>query len=105
MIGNAMTPGRDVAMANRLGDVGPSQDPVLVFIMSRIQDANSRLAKLHEHGNATANRVFGSTSEAVSAGGKSPASDGLISMLNAVVDDLHGRITDCEGDMQRLQAL
>jgi hypothetical protein len=77
----------------------------LVRLMSRIQDANSRLAKLHEVGQKTANRVFGSPPEAAQSGAKGPMTDGLLSMLHNVVDDLHSRITDCDDDMQRLQAL
>jgi hypothetical protein len=92
-------------MGARIADVEAAPEPELVRLMSRIQDATARLGRLHEVGQLTANRVFGSMPEGVSANGKGPMSDGLISILHAVVDDLHSRITDCDADMQRLGAL
>lgn len=85
--------------------VSPVKDPALMFVLSRLQDMQSRLVRLHKGQHKLADRILGALPDPVSGNDKSPQSDGMISMLHAVIDDLHRRITDCEEDMQRLSAL
>lgn len=88
------------------GEIGVSVvEPELVRLMSRIQDANARLVSLHEVGQRTANRVLGTIPDQSPELGNRTASDGLLPALHALVDDLHNRISECDGDMARLAVL
>lgn len=89
----------------KMGAEVSSGEPELMRLLSHIQDANARLARLHEQGLHMANRLLGTLPEDMTAGVKAPSWDGLVPMLNDAVNDLHALISQCDDDMRRLSAL
>jgi hypothetical protein len=83
----------------------PAQDPALLRIMSRIQDATSRLVSLHGDGAALADRIFGAVPTPGGSDSTQAMPDGMIHHIDVSLDALHSLITECENDMRRLSAI
>ena len=81
-------------------------EPELLRLMSRVQDANSRLLKLADHIEGVGNRLYGAMPQAPNSGtSPSAAPNGTVPMLNVVIDGLHSRISEVEDQFSRLGSL
>lgn len=87
------------------GDM-PAQEPEILRLMSRTQDANARLVKLADHIESVADRLYGPVPKAVQgSGANTPHPNGAVPMLALVIDALHNRITDLEDAFSRIGSL